>query len=187
VRSGIAEIGDHAVAEVPRRIAVEALYRPDTCPLVAAEHLAEVLGVEQFGNRRGLDEVAEHHRHVPSVSGLFAAGPPVHDHLVLEPAATAAAEPHSHGILQTAATALHLTHRPPTRRAYPRAGGERARFPPRPPPAAQPLTSRRLASDPRRRTGRLLTATLADGVASAAVAAVLRCGAARPISTPRSK
>ena len=74
MRSGVAEISNQTVADVPRGIAIEAFDGPDARPLITAEDLAEVLSVEQLGERRGVHEVAEQHRHVPSLSGVLATG-----------------------------------------------------------------------------------------------------------------
>jgi hypothetical protein len=104
----VAEVRDHAVADVPGHVAVETLDRAHARVLVAGEDLAEVLRVERLDQRGGADEVAEQRRHVAPLGGVLGGrGRPV-----LEPAATAAAEPHSSGVVQTAVGAPHGSRRP---------------------------------------------------------------------------
>lgn len=66
VRTGIAEVGEHTVSHPLGRKTLVALDRARTHALVGAQDLAEVLGVELLRERGGVDDVAEHHRHVPS-------------------------------------------------------------------------------------------------------------------------
>jgi hypothetical protein len=107
MRSGVAEIRNQTVADVPRDIAIEAFDGPDARLPITAEDLAEVLSFEQLGKRRGVHEVAEQHRHMPSLSSVPATGRLDHEQPAIERAATTAAEPHSHGALQTTVTARH--------------------------------------------------------------------------------
>ena len=108
VRARVAEVGDHTVAEILGRVAVEALDGTHAGVLVGAEDLAPVLGVERSGERRGVDEVAEQHGHVPSLPGAGHARGRVRDRPVLQAATAAAAEPQSGRALETAVTAPHF-------------------------------------------------------------------------------
>ena len=108
VRARVAEVGDHTVAEILRRVAVEAVDGTRAGVLVRAEDLAPVLGVERPGERRGLDEVAEEHGHVPSLPGAGHPRRRGRDRPVLQAATAAAAESQSGRALQTAVTAPHF-------------------------------------------------------------------------------
>ena len=58
----IAEVGEHAIAEELGHVAVEAADRHLTGPLVLAQDVAEILGVELTPEHGRTDEVAEDHR-----------------------------------------------------------------------------------------------------------------------------
>jgi len=62
VRLRVAEVGEDAVAQVLRDVALVAADRLAASVVVAAHHLAELLDVDLLGQRRRRDEVAEHDR-----------------------------------------------------------------------------------------------------------------------------
>ena len=105
VRPRIAEVGDHSVPLPLGRIAVEAFDRTRASTLVVGQHLAEVLGVQRLSQRRRVDDVAEHHRYVPSLGFVSATvGRRLREHHGKLRAACAA-EAHSCWALDTAAIA----------------------------------------------------------------------------------
>ena len=63
----IAEVGEHAVTHPLGGDAAEALDRAGADALVGAQDFTEVLGVEQLGQRGGVDHVAHHDRHVATL------------------------------------------------------------------------------------------------------------------------
>jgi hypothetical protein len=112
-RVGVAKVDDDPVAGVAGRVAVEAIGGARAHLLITAEDLAEVLRVERLGQRRGADDVAEHHRHVAAVGLTGRAGiVPRGRRRVLQRAAAPAAEPHSVGVLQAAVPADHPARGP---------------------------------------------------------------------------
>jgi hypothetical protein len=112
-RVGVAEVDDDPVAGIASGVAVEAIGGARTRLLITAEDLAEVLGIKRLGQRRGADDVAEHHRHVAAVgragrAGIVSRG----RRRVPQRAAAPAAESHSVGILQAAVRADHPARGP---------------------------------------------------------------------------
>ena len=108
VRARVAEVGDHAVAEVLGRIAVEAVDGAHARVLVGAEDLAPVLGVKRPGERRRPDEVAEEHGHLTALPGAGIAHGRDGGGPIVEAATATSAEPQSCGAFETAVTAPHV-------------------------------------------------------------------------------
>ena len=72
----VAEIGQHAVAQVLRDVAAEAPDRAGDAGVEGADQLAQVLGVEPRRERGRPDEVDEHHGEVPPLGARECVGPP---------------------------------------------------------------------------------------------------------------
>ncbi len=109
-RLRVAEVDEDAVAGITGGVAVEAIGGARTRLLVAGEDLPEVLGIERLGQRRGADDVAEHHRHMAAVSRAgFVSGSRVR---ILQGAAATAAEPHPVRVLLAAVSADHPARDP---------------------------------------------------------------------------
>jgi hypothetical protein len=70
----VAEINEDAIAHVLRDEAVKAAYRRGDAGVIAADDLAQVLGVEPRRKSRRTDEVAEHHRQLPPLGLLGGRG-----------------------------------------------------------------------------------------------------------------
>src|ERR1039458_8745127 len=100
----------HPVAHVPRDVAAEALDGSCARVLIATEDLAEVLGVDRLRHRRGLDNVAEHHRHVTPMGSAVGVGRPAGGRRAGERSPAATAEFHARGIVEPATGA---PYRPP--------------------------------------------------------------------------
>ena len=63
----VAEVGEHAVADILGHEAAGAVDQSRGMAVVGGDHLAHVLGVELCGQRRGADQVAEHHRELAAL------------------------------------------------------------------------------------------------------------------------
>ena len=68
VRLGVAEVGEHAVAEVLRDVSAEAQHRRLGRVVKRAHHVAPLLGIEAPAERRGADEVREDHADLAPLS-----------------------------------------------------------------------------------------------------------------------
>ena len=66
-----AEIDQHAVTDIAGDEAVELLDRGGDAGLIAADDLAQVLGIEPGGEGGGADQVAEHHAERAAFGGGF--------------------------------------------------------------------------------------------------------------------
>ena len=67
VRLRVAEIHQHAIAHVLGDKAVEAADRLGDAAMIGADDLAQVLGIEARRKRRRADQIAEHHRELPTL------------------------------------------------------------------------------------------------------------------------
>ena len=63
-RLGIAEIGEHGVADIARDMAARALHDRCCAALIGADHLEHVLGIDPARDGTGTDKIAEQHRHL---------------------------------------------------------------------------------------------------------------------------
>jgi len=64
------DIDQHTVADIKRDEAVEARDRFRYTGLVSADHLAKVFGIQASRERRGIDQIAEHHAELTPL-GLY--------------------------------------------------------------------------------------------------------------------
>jgi len=62
VRLGIAKVDQQAIAQVLRHVTVEGLHRHHRGPLVGAHYGPVVFRIKLLGERRRVDQIAEHHR-----------------------------------------------------------------------------------------------------------------------------
>ena len=67
MRLWIPEIDQHPVAYIFGNKAGEAADRHGDIPMISADHLPQVFGVEPSGKRRRADEIAEHNRKLPAL------------------------------------------------------------------------------------------------------------------------
>jgi hypothetical protein len=109
-RLGVAEVDEDAVARISGDVAVEALGGARARFLVTGEDLPEILGIERLGQRRGADDVAEHHRHVAAVGGTQTVRRGGSGIRQGGPAPTA--EPHPLRVVHTAVSADHPARDP---------------------------------------------------------------------------
>ena len=65
---GIAEIDQETIPEVLRNVPIKALHYLSARLLVSTHHLTQVFRVEPAGQGRGIRQIAEHHRQLPTLS-----------------------------------------------------------------------------------------------------------------------
>ncbi len=74
-RMGVAEIDEHAVADIVGDEASVALHRFGDAGAIGRQQLVQILGVEARRQRRGIDQVAKHHGDLPALGyGRASAG-----------------------------------------------------------------------------------------------------------------